>query len=144
VEVADDEQMLAGMPSWCRLLVVVPVLAAGLALLGSDAQDPYVVLVWVVVASWVTGAMARWALVRQGRPGVVARRWVDAGLKPGWVVWPMVAFGVWVTVDVVRTATSPAGDWWDRGLVVFLGLVWLFGAAMAVQALKDRWRRRAS
>jgi putative effector of murein hydrolase LrgA (UPF0299 family) len=144
VEVADGDQVLVGMPSWCRLLVLVPVVVAGLTLLGGGAQDPYVVLMGVVVSSWVTGALARWALVRQGRPGVVARRWVDEGLKPGWVLWPMVAFGVWVTVDVVRTATSPAGDWWDWAFVVFLGLVWLFGVAMAVDAFKDWRRRRAS
>jgi hypothetical protein len=43
-----------------------------------------------------------------------------------------------------RTATSPGGDWWDWGFLIFLGLVWLFGVAMAVDAVRDWWRRRAS
>ncbi|MEJ5946711.1 hypothetical protein WDZ17_15535 [Pseudokineococcus basanitobsidens] len=56
----------------------------------------------------------------------------------------MGAFAVWVTVDAVRTAAGPAGDWWDRVVVAVLGVFYFFGLAVAVGALADWRRRRAS
>ncbi|MEJ5946712.1 hypothetical protein WDZ17_15540 [Pseudokineococcus basanitobsidens] len=80
----EEEQLPAGMPWWCRVLSVVPVAAAGLALLGSDGRDPFTVLIWAAVTYWVTGALSRWVLVRRGHSQEVARGWVEAGLQASW------------------------------------------------------------
>lgn len=131
------------MPWWCRLLVVVPVAAAAVSLWGNGGQDPFEVALGAAVAYWVTGSAARWLLGRQGHPEDAARRWVDKGLGQRWLIWPVLAFAVWATVDAVQIARSPAGSWWDWGFVAFTGVFWLFMAALAVEALRD-WRRRAS
>ncbi|ROP44671.1 hypothetical protein [Pseudokineococcus lusitanus] len=140
----DDGPVPAGMPWWCRLLVVVPLVAAAVALWGNGGQDLFEVTLGAAVAYWVTGSVARWLLVRQGRPEEVARRWVDEGLGQRWMIWPVLAFTVWATADAVRAAQSPVGSWWDWGFVVFWGVFWLFVVALAAGALRDWWRRRAS
>lgn len=138
-----DERVPAGMPWWCRVIVAVPVVVAGLALLATGGQDPYAVFLWAAGSYWVTGAVARWVLRRQELPEVVVEGWVEKGLNPRWLLVPMVVFVVWVSVGAVQTATSPAGDWWDWGVVVLLGVFWLFGLAVAAGAVDD-WRRRRS
>ncbi|WP_158674195.1 hypothetical protein [Pseudokineococcus lusitanus] len=46
-----DDPVPAGVPSWCRLLVVGSAVAAGPALLGGGARHPSTVLVRGVVTS---------------------------------------------------------------------------------------------
>lgn len=141
MDVVADGQMPGGMPWWCRVLIVVPAVVVGLVLLATGGQDPHAVFLWAAGTYWVTGAVARWALRRQGHREVAVERWVDKGLNPRWLIVPMVAFLVWVSVDAVQTASGPAGGWWDWGLVVLLGGFWRFGLAVAVGAAND-WRRR--
>ena len=143
MSVVGDEEVPAEMPWWCHVAIAVPAVVAGLTLLATGAQDPYAVLLWATGSYWVTGAAARWALRRQGHFEVVVEGWVEKGMNPRWLLVPMVAFAVWVSVDTVQTAMSPAGDWWDWGFVVLLGGFWLFGLALAVGAAGD-WRRRRS
>lgn len=143
MSVVGDEEVPAGVPWWCRVIIAVPAVVTGLTLLATRAQDPYAVLLWAAGSYWVTGAAARWALRRQGHPEVVVEGWVEKGLNPRWLLVPMVAFAVWVSIDTVQTAMSSAGDWWDWSFVVLLGGFWLFGLALAAGAAGD-WRRRRS